>query len=92
MKLTQSEGKVQSMVFDWFSKKLAKDNFERRDKFMTGIEKLEYSKDEQIDFTCSYYDDHIKDRLSGINNVKSIVKRLENYRRLMKVEMPTLRK
>ena len=36
-KLTQSEGKVKSMVFDWFSKKLAKDNFERRDKFMTGI-------------------------------------------------------
>ena len=53
---------------------------------------MEYSKEEQIDFTCSYYDENIKGTLNNIGNVKSTVKRLENYRKLMKVEVLTLRK
>lgn len=57
---------------------------------MTGIEKLEYSKEQQIDFTCSYYDEHIKENLKNISNVNSTVKRLENYSKLMKVEVLSL--
>jgi len=57
---------------------------------LTGIEKLEYSKEQQIDFTCSYYDEHIKENLKNISNVNSTVKRLENYSKLMKVEVLSL--
>lgn len=75
-KLTQSEDKVKSRLFDFFSRNINKQSYQRKDKFMAGIEKLEYSKEEQIDFTFSYYEQYIKGTLDSISNIKSTIKRL----------------
>jgi hypothetical protein len=38
--LTESENKYQSIVFDWFAKKFAKETIKEKDLFLTGIENI----------------------------------------------------
>ena len=52
-----------SMLKDWFSKKINKEEFKQKDKFLTGIEKEDYSKEEQILYTHSYYLDQIQEKV-----------------------------
>lgn len=67
---------MKSIVFDWFAKKITKDSFKEKDRFLTGVEALEYSKEDQIDFTSQYYEQYIKSKLNSASNVKSTIKRL----------------
>ena len=44
-RLTQQENKMAVMFVDFFSKRLNKQNFKEKDRFLTGIEKSEYTKE-----------------------------------------------
>lgn len=59
---------------------------------MTGIEKIEYTKPEQIRFTAAYYKNKIRAEIVKYKNTSSIVKRMDKYSRIMEVELDTLRR
>ena len=59
-KLTEKENEKVSMLKDWFSKKVSGESFKEKDRFLTGVERLEYQKEDQIRYTVDYFDEHIK--------------------------------
>lgn len=46
--LTKMENKVTSVIGDFFRKKVKSKEFEEKDRFLTGIEIVNYSKAQQI--------------------------------------------
>ena len=79
--LTQCENKITSMFGDFFSKRFNSEVFTEKDRFLTGIEIINYSKDEQINFTIKYY----RDCQDILNDKKSMIplrtiKFLKKYR------------
>lgn len=91
-KLTKNENKVGSIVMDWFSKKINKNQFNEKDRFLTGIERIEYTKAEQIRFTVVHYEDKIRETIIKYKNISSIVKKMDKYSSIMEVELDTLTK
>jgi hypothetical protein len=53
--LTEQENKLGSIINDRFMKIFKSKSIEIKDKFLTGIEKIYYTKDEQIKFTDEEY-------------------------------------
>ncbi len=68
-----------SIVGDFFRKKIDKDNFSEKDNFLTGIEIINYSKEEQIAYTYKYYTSNIQKKIEGVSNLLNVVKRLNKY-------------
>lgn len=75
------------MFKDWFKKRFSKADFERKDRFLTGIQKIEYTKEDQIRFTCDYYRDNMKQKIAKVKNLDAVVRRLNKYQIIMNVEL-----
>ena len=86
-KLTENENKKMSMVSDWFSKKWSNRDFKEKDRYLTGIEKIEYTKEEQINFTSHYYTTNLKEIIAKSKNSVSIQNRLNSYCDIMKISV-----
>jgi hypothetical protein len=84
-KLTKTENKWGSIIGDFFKKTVSKTSFSEKDNFLTGIEVINYSKDQQIDYTFAYYTANIQNKLQPVNNLSNVVKRLNHYVQINKI-------
>ena len=75
--LTVFENKVTSIISDRFMKMFKSKSIEVKDKFLTGIEKIEYTKEEQIKYTDTEYIDDVRKALRQEPVAAS--KRVSNY-------------
>ena len=57
---------------------------------MTGIEKIEYSKQEQIYFTAQFFQAKIKEILKKTNKSAAALNRLNNYSEILLVKLDYL--
>ena len=74
--LTKEENKVGNIINDKFKKIFKSKSYEEKDKFMTGIEKMYYSKKEQVKFTDEEYIPLVLKEMKGSGKV---VKGVRNY-------------
>jgi hypothetical protein len=53
--LTEQENYISAIVGDRVSRIFSPNSIRTKDKFLTGVEGLEFTKQEQIDYTCKNY-------------------------------------
>ena len=75
--LTVCENKVTSIISDRFMKMFKSKSIEVKDRFLTGIEKIEYTKEEQIKYTDIEYIDDVRKALK--QEPVSASKKVNNY-------------
>lgn len=79
--LTEAENKVGSIIGDRFMKIFKSKSIETKDKFLTGIEKMYYTKEEQISFTAREYITPLLEEIVQPTSPvsKKLIKYLSNY-------------
>jgi hypothetical protein len=82
--LTKVENKPISIVSDFFSRNMWNTGYATKEKFLSGIEGPgnDYLKDEQIEYTVSYYKDKIQKELAKVNQARAVMLKLDNYSRI----------
>lgn len=79
--LTEQENHKTEMLKDFFTKRIWKAENDMKDKFLTGIEGIDYSKEDQIKYTYSAYIATVMNDLQGSGTVvKSVQAQLQKYK------------
>jgi hypothetical protein len=87
--LTAQESRFSSIIGDRLGRIFHPNHLSTKDKFLTGLETIEFSKEEQIEYTYSNY---IK-QLIVHNNCQNtgVIDRLSNYREINEIKVEDLR-
>lgn len=93
-KLTKVEDKAGSIVSDFFSRTLfSKNAYNEKNKFLTGIENIEYSKQEQINYTSFFFKEKIIKMISKLSHTESkLLLFLNNYTQINDITLQRIEK
>ena len=91
--LTEAENKVGSIIGDRFLKIFSAKSIETKDKFLTGIEKMYYTKEEQVAFTAKEYIAPLRQEIANPQSAASrtLQRYLSNYERINAIRLADIR-